>query len=301
MKKKFSVVWPSKDDFAEFLRNEPKYLFWDAVGSFIYAVGISYFALNADFAPGGITGLGMILNYIFGLPIGTMATLANIPIILVSFKYLGPMYLLRTFQTLLMNALFFDVIAPMFPSYTGSPILAAIFAGICSGLGLAIIYKAGTCTGGSDLVIMSVKKVKPHLSIGAITMLIDGSLILVGAFIYDNVDAILLGIIFTIISTVVIDKYMAGSISGKMTFIISDHYEEITNQIYQKIGRGATILKGEGSYSRQEKNVLLVVANNKQLPEIREIVKEQDESALLIITDYSEVRGEGFIPMLAND
>lgn len=297
-----SKIRPTKADLLHFVRNEPRAILWDVIGSFFYGLGISFFALNADFAPGGITGVAMILNYLFKQPIGLLSIFINIPIIIVSLRYLGTMYLVRTFQTLILNAVFIDYVFPLLPSYqdlspASAPLLAAIFAGAFSGLGLAMIYNAGTCTGGSDLVIMSVKKVKPHLSIGQITMFTDGAIIIAGAFVYKNIDAILYGIIYTLVSTIVIDKYMNGVIAGKMTFIISDKSQEIYQAISGKIGRGATFLKGEGAYSGAEKKILLVASNNKQLPDIRGIVRETDAKALMIVSDYNEVRGEGFIPM----
>lgn len=285
-----------RERLVTFAKQEATNLIWDVIGSIAYALGIYTFAAHAGFAPGGITGASMIINFLTGAPIGTTAVLLNIPIILVSLKYLGKGYLLRTLQTLVINALFIDVIMPMLPHYTGSPLLAALFSGGLSGLGLSIIYNAGSCTGGSDLVIMSLRKLRPHLSIGQITMMIDGSLILVGAFVYKNIDAVLYGILFTIVSTFVIDRRMEGYVSGKMSLIISDHHAEITERIQQELHRGVTLLKGEGTYSHQEKNVLMCACQRQQLPKLRKMVKETDPKALMIVMEYNEVRGQGFQP-----
>lgn len=285
-----------RERFRAFAKQEAVNLFWDVSGSIVYALGIYTFAAYAGFAPGGITGASMIINYLTGSPIGTMAVLLNIPIILVSLKYLGKGYLLRTLQTLVVNALFIDVVMPMLPHYTGSPLLAALFSGGLSGLGLSIIYNAGSCTGGSDLVIMSLRKLKPHLSIGEITMMIDGSLILVGAFVYKNIDAVLYGILFTLVSTYVIDHRMEGYASGKMSLIISDRHAEIAELIQQELRRGATLLKGEGTYTRREKNVLMCACQRHQLPKLRKMVQETDPDAMMIVMEYNEVRGRGFQP-----
>lgn len=298
---KFYYRLPTRPELVDFLKHEPKNLIYDAIGSFIYAIGICTFAANADFAPGGVTGLAMILNYLFGLPLGQLTILINIPITVISLRYLGPVYMMRTFQTILMNAVFLDYVAPLFPTYQsmagdGNSLLAALFAGALSGIGLAYMYRAGTCTGGSDFVIMSMKKIKPHLSIGQITLATDGALILAGAFVYKDVNAILYGIIFTIVSTVIIDKFMSGSIAGKMSLIISDHNEAIAKKINAEIGRGATYLKGEGCYTGKEKKVLMCASSKKQVVKLREIAREEDPDALVIIMDYSEVRGEGFLP-----
>lgn len=279
-----------------FVKEEAVSLYWDVLGSIMYALGVYTFAAHANFAPGGVTGASIIINYITGWPIGTMAVLLNIPIMIVSLKYLGGRYLLRTLQTLVVNALFIDLVMPALPHYTGSPLMAALFAGGLSGLGLSTIYNAGSCTGGSDLVIMSLRKLKPHLSIGQITMLIDGSLILVGAFVYHNIDAVLYGILYTVVSTFVIDRRMEGFASGKIALIISEKYQEIALRIQQELHRGVTFLKGEGAYLHQDKNVLLCACLRSQLPGVRKIVKESDPDALMIVLEYNEVRGQGFQP-----
>jgi uncharacterized membrane-anchored protein YitT (DUF2179 family) len=166
----------SKEQLFRFGRN----LTSDILGFLTYAIGVYTFASNTSFAPGGIVGIGVILNYLLKLPIGTVVLVCNIPVVLLSLRFLCKGYLLRTFQTLLISIFFLDILAPLFPRYAGSPLLAALFGGGISGLGLSIIYSAGSCTGGSDLIIMSLCKIRPHLSVGQITLVIDGSLILWG-------------------------------------------------------------------------------------------------------------------------
>lgn len=279
-----------------FFERRIRRLVWEALGAAAYAVGVYTFASHANFAPGGVTGLGVILNYLLHVPIGTTALVLNIPIVLISLKYLGKRYLLRTFQTLLISALFMDLIIPCFPHYAGSPLLAALFGGGLSGLGLALIYNAGSCTGGSDLVIMSLRKLRPHLSLGQITLMIDGSLIVLGAFVYNNIDAVLYGILFTLVSTFVIDRLMDGFAGGKMALIISRQNRQIAQRIQGDLNRGVTLLKGEGMYTGAQRDVLMCACARAQLPFIRRIVSDCDPETLLIVLDYNEVRGKGFSP-----
>lgn len=271
-------------------------LLFDVVGSIFYAIGVYTFAAHASFAPGGITGAAVILNHLLKVPIGTTALLLNIPIVLLSFKFLGKNYLLRTLQTLLTNALFMDVLIPLFPHYTGNPLLAALFGGGLSGIGLALIYNAGSCTGGSDLVIMTLRKLRPHLSLGQITLLIDGSLILLGVFVYGSIDAVLYGILFTLASTFVIDGLMDGFIGGKMALIITNRQRQIGEAIQEGLNRGVTLLRGEGMYTGAERAVMLCACARNQVPQIRKIVNTCDREAMLIVMDYNEVRGKGFLP-----
>ena len=279
-------------------RNMAKEILLDCIGSLFYAIGIYYFAKNADFAPGGISGVAVIINHFFEfLPIGTVSLLLNVPIIIASHRYLGTGYLLRTARTLVISAIFMDIVVPMFGMYQGMPLLAAIYAGVFSGAGLAIIYNNNTCTGGTDLVIMSARKVKPHMSIGQITMVIDGSIIFLGWIVFGNIDAVLYGFLFTAMSTLVIDKMMSGFNSGKLALIISDHSQAIAASISEKVQRCSTKLMAKGSYSGADKDVLLCACSRAQQVRISQIVKEIDAKAFMIVLDYNEVRGQGFQPL----
>ncbi|MBQ3652030.1 MAG: YitT family protein, partial [Clostridia bacterium] len=180
-----------------------KDLVMDILGALLYGAGISVFAVNANFAPGGITGLAILVNHFFPfLPIGTLTVLINIPVILLCYAYLGKKYLLKSIVSMGIIAFVLDVIYPHMPAYTGDPLLAALFAGVLSGVGLALIYARGYCTGGSDFVIMAIRKKFPHLSVGSITLIIDGAIILAGGFVFGRVDAVLQGIVMTGASTV---------------------------------------------------------------------------------------------------
>ncbi|NLC89654.1 MAG: YitT family protein, partial [Clostridiaceae bacterium] len=145
-------------------------LIYDIVGSIFFGIGIYNFVSAADFAPGGVTGLAIIMNHYTDLPIGLATFLINIPIIAISFTTLGKKFLGRTFMTVLANTLIIDLVCPLLPVYRGERLLAAIFAGALVGIGLAIIYHNGSSTGGSDLIIMSIRRKRPHMSLGQLTL-----------------------------------------------------------------------------------------------------------------------------------
>lgn len=278
-------------------RNLIKEIGMDSIGSLLYAIGIYYFAINANFAPGGISGAAIIINYFFNIiPIGTISVLLNIPIILGTKRFLGISYLVRTARTLLINAFFMDVIVPQFGKYQGMPLLAAMYAGAFAGAGLAIIYNNNTCTGGTDLIIMAARKVKPHLSIGQITIIIDGLIIFTGWIVFKNIDAVLFGFLFTVAETLVIDKLMYGFNAGKLTMIISDYTKEIAEAISNEIDRTSTRLPAKGGYSGDRKEVLLCATKRTEQVRLNKLVKNIDRNAFVIILDYSEVRGYGFKP-----
>lgn len=265
------------------------------VAGILYAVSICYFAKNADFAPGGLSGLALIGNYLWGLPIGTTTLVLNIPLILLSLKFLGKTFLGKTLITMLWCTFFQDVVFTRIPGYTGDPLLAAIFAGITLGGSLALMYMRGTSSGGTDFLTMSIKMLRPHLSVGALTGLIDLVIILLGWPVFGSVDAVLYGLITTVGTSLVIDKIMYGSSSSKMLTIITTKGQEIADCIAREADRGSTMLRALGTYTGTERQMLLCVCARPQVYTIRTAAYRIDPSCMVMISDTSEVYGEGFI------
>lgn len=266
----------------------------DCFAAFLIAVSVAVFAANADFAPGGINGMSVIIYSLTGLPMGAVSLALNVPIIFVTYKLLGRGFLLRSIRSMVICAVFMDYVIPLVPSYGGSRLLAALFAGAFAGVGYAVIYLQNSSTGGSDFLIMSVKKMKPHLSIGQITQIIDGSVILLGGFIFRDIDAVLYGIICTAVCTAVLDKIMNGTCSGKTVLIITTSGWEIAREIDRVTSRGATIMDAVGGYTRAKKEAVLCVCSHRQIPMIRQIVRQIDEKAFVIVGEFTQVYGEGF-------
>ena len=272
-----------------------KDLLADVAGATLFSAGVYSFAVNADFAPGGITGLAILVNHFFPfLPIGTLTVIINIPVILLCYAYLGKKYLVKSILSMGIIAFVLDVIYPHVPVYTGDPLLAALFAGVISGVGLALIYARGYCTGGSDFIIMAIRKKFPHLSVGSITLIIDGCIILAGGFVFGRVDAVLQGIVMTGASTVMIDKILYGTGSGKRITIITDKGQEVADAIGKQIGRGVTMMNVVGAYSGLPHTLLLCACSNSEGYRVKKLVYSIDPKALIMISPNDEVFGEGF-------
>ncbi len=272
-----------------------KDLLADVLGALLYGAGVSVFAVNANFAPGGITGLAILINHFFPfLPIGMLTVVINVPVILLCYAYLGKKYLLKSIVSMGVIAFVLDVIYPHVPAYTGDPLLAALFAGLLSGVGLALIYARGYCTGGSDFVIMAIRKKFPHLSVGSITLLIDGIIILAGGFVFGRVDAVLQGIVMTAASTVMIDKILYGTGSGKRITVITDKGQEVADAIGKQIGRGVTMMQVTGAYSGLPHTMLLCACSNSEGYRVKKLVYSIDPKALIMISPNDEVYGLGF-------
>lgn len=269
-------------------------LLCDLAGAFLFNIGIYNFAVNAEFAPVGISGVALILRYLFGLPMGIVSIVLNLPIILVSYRLLGRRFLLRSMKSMVIFALVLDYVVPMLPVYHGNPLYASACTGIFSGLGLTIVYLRNCSTGGTDFLVMAIRKIFPHFTIGQISLVIDSIVIMAGGLVFRNVDAVILGMISSIVTTMVIDKIMYGLGAGKLVFVVTSHEREVALHIEEATGRGCTFLKGQGSYSLDEKKIVMCACNNSQVVPIKRAIHKVDQDAFLIITDSNEVYGEGF-------
>ena len=243
----------------------------------------------------GFNGIALIFYHLFGLPIGTVAMLLNIPVAIACFKILGKDFFVRSVRTIIITSVIMDVIAPMFPVYSGDRMLAAICTGVLSGLGYALIYMRNTSTGGSDFIMLSIKALNPHLSLGKISFALEALVVLLGtALVSRDMDSLIYGMIISFLLSMVVDKVMYGIDAGKMTLIVTDYAKEVAERIDQAVGRGSTFLKATGSFSQEEKDVVLCACNNKEMDGIRQAVKEIDPKAFIIIVESNEVLGEGF-------
>lgn len=277
------------------LRSLAADLLCDLIGGLFYAMGVYTFAKMANFAPGGVTGLALIINHITGFPIGLATIALNIPLILISFRVVGKRFLLRTARSMLITTFFLDVIFPMFPMYGGSQLLAAIYSGICTGIGIAFFYMRGSSSGGTDFLIMSIKVRYPHISFGAVTMALDTLVILLGWPVYGKVDAVLFGLICSFGCSLVMDKILYGIGAGKLLVIITNRGVQVADMISEMSKRGSTILRALGSYTKAERDVLLCACSKSQAYQIVSDVHEIDPGAFVMVTETSEVFGEGFI------
>lgn len=269
----------------------------DIIGGILIALGTYNFAAAAEFPVAGVNGIALIFYHLWGLPIGRVALLLNIPIALCCFRILGREFFLRSVRTIFITSIIMDFAAPMFPIYGGDRILAAVCTGVLSGLGYAMIYMRGSSTGGSDFIMLSLKALNPHLSIGKITFMLDSGIVLLGSILVSkDMDSLIYGMIVSFLMSVVVDKVMYGIDAGKMTLIVTDYASEVAVKINEVTGRGATFLKAEGSYSKEKKDVVMCACNNKQMYGIRSAVKEIDPRAFIIIMESNEVVGEGFKP-----
>ena len=269
-------------------------LLWELGGSVLIAIGIYNFAVQAAFPMTGFSGISIILYQLFNIPIGLSTILMNIPLAAICYKLLGRKFFISSLRCMFISSVVIDYVAPLFPVYTGSRLLAALCTGIFAGAGYALIYTRNSSTGGSDFIIMAIKALKPHLSVGKIAFCSDIGIILLGGILFKDVDGIIYGMIFNYIIAIVADKIMYGMNSGKMTLIVTEQGQKVCQVIDDCCQRGSTILHGEGGYQGDEKQVVMCACSNKEMYAVQQAVKDADPQSFMIVLESNEIHGEGF-------
>ncbi|MCK4667488.1 YitT family protein, partial [Candidatus Dependentiae bacterium] len=259
--------------------------------------GLSYslFLVHLNIVPGGISGISMILNYLFSTPIGLFTFILNIPIFLLGWKILGRTFAFRTIIGLVLSTFFIDfqIYFLKFPIITEDKLLGSIFGGILLGVGLGIIFLGNASTGGTDVVGQIVNKYT-NFSIGMGIMFIDVIIISVAAFAFKQLEAALYGYLCLYISSQVIDFILEGSDYARGAYIISLKQKEISERILKDMNRGVTLLKGRSVFRDVDVDVIFTVVTKKEIPKLRRVVNETDPNSFMIISQVHEVLGRGF-------
>lgn len=276
------------------LRRTVADLAYNIAGGVLYAAGIYTFAANADFAPGGVSGLALILNYLWHIPVGILTLVFNIPLVMISYRAVGKNFLIKSAASMIISSLILDLVFPMVPVYRGSRIMAALYSGLFLGAGMALFYLRGSSSGGIDFLALTIKKKRPYMTIGVITLLIDLVVILLGWPVFGDVDAVLYGVASTAVSTIVIDKIMYGAGAGTLAVIITENGKAVSEQIAFVVKRGSTVVQAAGTYTGDQKDILLCACSKAEAYLVKTVVSETDRKAFLMFTETTEVFGEGF-------
>ncbi|MBQ7797312.1 MAG: YitT family protein [Lachnospiraceae bacterium] len=269
-------------------------LFWEIIGSIFIAAGIYNFADQAEFPMTGFSGISIILYRFFQIPIGLSTILLNVPVAFLCYRLLGKNFFLSSIRCMIVSSIFIDYLAPLFPVYKGSRLLAALCTGIFGGIGYALIYTRNSSTGGSDFIIMAVKALKPHLSLGNISFLSDVGIILIGGILFRDVDGIIYGMIVNYLFAIVVDQVMYGINAGKVALIVTTHGKAVCDAIASTCNRGTTILPARGGYKEERRQVVLCACSTKEMYKVQQTAKETDPASFVIIMESNEVHGEGF-------
>lgn len=265
-------------------------------GSGIYALGVHCFTSPNNIAPGGVTGIAIIVSSVTDWQVGTLISLMNIPLIIAGFILLNKRVMIKTLISVVVTSVMTDYVFAEIPVYiaeNGGGILAAIFGGLFMGTGLGIVYVREGTTGGTDIINKIVNRFRPEIKLGTISFLINTCVAALGYFVYKSLDVVLYAIISIFVEAKVIDTLVYGGLEGKFLMIFSEKPQEIAEKLLQQ-KRGVTLLKGEGAYSGEDRQVVCIAVHKNEYVKVKRIVKQTDPDAFVIITGASEVLGKGF-------
>ncbi len=263
------------------------------LASLAYAAGISLFLDPNDLAPGGITGIAILIGRLTGAGTGMLILLLNIPLLILGVWKFGWKFILSTFYAIFAISVATDVLAPV-GALTREPMLAAVAGGTLVAAALGVVFRAGATTGGMDIVIKVLRLKFPHMRTGSLFMITDVMIASLSGFVFGNLEVVLFALIAIFVMSRVLDMVLYGMDEAKLLYIISDNPERIAGRILGEIDIGVTYLQGKGAYSSQKKQVIMCVTKKQQAPGIEVIVKEEDPHAFMIVTSASEIYGEGY-------
>lgn len=263
------------------------------IAAVIYGISVSQFLDPNDLAPGGVTGIAIILNRLIPVETGTLILIINIPILLVGLWKFGIRFLISTIYATFLTSLFTNLFAGFGP-LTTEPLLAALAGGCLMAVAMGLVFKAGATTGGTDIIIKLLRLKMPHLRTGVLFMLTDAVIVACAAVVFQDIDKALFAGISAFVTSYVMDLVLYGRDGAKLIYIISDKSDEITARILQELDIGVTHVQGYGAYSGKEKKVIMCVIRKQLAPRAEQIVREEDPLAFMIVTGATEIYGEGY-------
>ncbi len=268
------------------------------IGSFIYGISIALLLDPNNLAPGGITGIAVILSRFFPVSTGTFYLLLNIPVILLGLWKFGLRFLIRTIYGIAATSIFTNLLSTL-PILTNDPLIASVSGGILMAGGIGIIFKAGATTGGTDIIVKLLRKNHPHLKTGFLFLCMDFIIVTISGFVFRDFNIAFYALLSVGICGFVLDRFLYGGDEARQIFIISDHPDAIAKRILYDLDVGCTFLSGTGGWTGNPKKVILCVVHKRMSPQVEEIVKEEDPTAFLILGSANEIYGDGYKDIFA--
>lgn len=263
------------------------------VGSIIYAIAISLLLDPNKLAPGGVTGIAIIVNHYTHFSTGTVVFIINIPLMIIGVWKFGMKFLVSTIVATVSGSVFIDLAAPYGPVST-EPFICSLLGGVLMGLSLGMIFKVGATTGGTDIVARLLKLRFPHIETGRLFIMIDTLIVLSSALAFHDFEIAAYAGISVFITGKVFDIVLYGGEGAKLLFVISDKEAEIAQRFMTELDSGVTYVHGIGAYTSSDKKIVMCALKKQLLPKAEDIIKEVDLNAFIIITSANEIVGEGY-------
>lgn len=263
------------------------------LGCMIMAMGTSLFLLPNQLSTGGFSGIATIFYYLLGFPLGTTILVLNIPFFIWAFFKVGKKLLIKSITGTILLSIFIDLFDKI-PILTEDRFLACIYGGVCIGLGLALVLKAGASTGGTDLITYIAKAYKPYIRTSSVIVVIDIIIITLNVFFFKKIEIGLYSAISIYIMGKMIDIVFEGVNFTKMMLIVSNKYKEIAKEVGDKLQRGSTGIYAKGMYTKERRMMLFCVGARNEVARIKQIAVKIDPKAFIVIANARETWGKGF-------
>lgn len=281
------------------------------LGCVLYAAGVVIFLQAGNLASGGATGIALIINEVTGFSTGITSFIINVPLMIWGWKVFGREFFFSTLYVIALSALlmwltektFIDWVPAIYGKtllpLTDNMLINAITGGALFGLGMGMIFRCGSSSGGTDIPVKVLKKKFRHISTGTITLVTDVIIVACSAFAYkqNTLEVLFFTVLSVVVFTFVFDRVLYGGNSAKMVFIVSDSAaaQSICDRVLKELDAGATFIDARGGYTGEDKKVLLCVVKPIVYPKLRDVVREEDKKAFMIVSSAKEIYGEGYL------
>lgn len=268
-------------------------LFW-CTGAAVYTVAVTVILEPNMVSPGGFTGIAALVNTLFGIPTGLVLLILNVPLIVLEYRKFGGGFIFKTAAATFILSFFLSLGEKFLKPFHTDPMLAGIFGGLLSGLGLGLVLLRGATTGGVDVIAKLVNAKFPHFSVGRVIMISDVLVIIAAALVYGNLNAALYSVIAIFASSRIIDGFLYGSDKGKLMLIVTDVPNKVSKAVFENLKRGMTEISVKGSYTKNKKYMLLAAVRQNEAGILHRSVISADPESFVIVLDAGEITGHGF-------
>ena len=264
------------------------------LGCFISSLGVNLFLSNAKLLSGGVTGIALILQYLFNVPSGITVFLLNIPLFFVSYKFLSKRFTIYTAIGMISFSTALMITKPLSNLVqVDDMLLYCIYGGVLSGIGYGLVFYRNGSTGGTDIITMVIRKKYSNFDIGKVGFGFNLIIVGISVFIF-GLPRALYTLISLFITSTLLDKVLNGFTSKKLLLILTEKENDIINYVIKDMHRGVTALMAEGGYTRDKKKLLYVAVTTSQMISLKTKILRVDPKAFITIIDVSEVKGKGF-------
>ena len=264
------------------------------IGGAIYAIAVILFLSGNEISPGGLTGISTMLNYLYGLPVGTVVFILNIPILVIGFIKFGGIFIVKTAVSTVVISITLDIAEELLPELKINPVLAAVFGGLLMGLSISMFMLRGSTTGGVDIIAMLINRRFPHLTVGRLMLASDAFIVAFSALVYKNIESALYSVIALYASSRIMDVMLYGADKGKIVYIVTENSACVSEKIMSIVRRGITVIDVTGAYTGRKLKMLMCTVRRNEVSAVCKTARDNDKGAFIVVAEAGDILGEGF-------